>query len=173
MKINKGRTYVMSELTVDADIDMNSFGFTECGNITLVKNAGIQMLAALPADGDWCGHTVLGTAGENLALSDVVYLKSDGKLWKANATDTSKMPAKAMATAVILAGAEGVFLLDGFLRRDAWTMTVGAVLYVHTVVGSINPTPPATSGNQVQRVAIAVTADIVNFRPSKDVIEVT
>lgn len=172
MRVERSPTRLISQLTIDADIDMNSFGFTEMGNITLVKNSGIQMLAALAADGDWCGHTVLGTAGEDLSAGEIVYLKeADGKLWLADA-DAGLMPVKGMATADILANASGVFLLDGFMRVDAWNWTVGNVLYAHTTPGAMTATAPATSGDEVERVAIAVTADIVNFRPSKDVLEV-
>jgi len=172
MNVVRGRTYVISEMTIDADIDMNSFGFTELGNCELVKNSGIQMLAALVADGDWSGYTVVGTAGENLSAGEVVYLKSDGKLWLADATSLGTMPAKAMATADILADDSGVFLLDGFMRVNAWNWTIGNNLYTHTTPGAMVAIAPAVSGDEVQRVAIAVSADIVNIRPSKDVIEV-
>lgn len=173
MKITRSPVSLMSKITIDADIDMNSYGFTELGNLTMVKNTGIQLLAALAADGDWCGLTVLGTAGEDIDAGEVAYLKSDGKLWLADADGTNTMPVKAMATADILADASGVFLLDGFMRVDAWNWTVGNILYAHTTPGAMVATAPATSGDEVQRVAFAVTADIVNFRPSKDVIEVT
>jgi len=172
MIIGRGRTYVVSDLTIDADIDMNSFGFTELGNCVLVKNSGIQMLAGLVTDKDWSGHTVIGKAGENITAGEIVYLKDDGKLWLADADDTGTMPAKAIAVVDILANADGIFLLDGFIRIDAWTWTIGNILYAHTTPGAMVATAPAVSGDEVQRVAIAVTADIVNFRPSKDVIEV-
>ncbi len=172
MIIGRSRARAISEITIDQNIDMNSFGFTELGNCVLVTDSGIQMLAALVADGNWCGHTVLGIAGEDLSAGEIVYLEStDGRLWLADADD-AKMPVKAMATAGIAAGAQGVFLLDGFLREDDWTWTAGDVLYAHTTPGAMVATAPAISGDEVQRVAIAVTADIVNFRPSKDVIEV-
>lgn len=172
MKIVRTPTTLISKITIDANIDMNSFGFTGMGNITLAKNSGIQLLAALVADGDWCGHTVLGTAGEDLSAGELVYLKSaDGKLWLADA-DADMMPVKGMATADILANAVGVFLLDGFLREDDWNWTVGKVLYAHTTPGAMVETAPANSEDEVQRVAIALTADIVNFRPSKDVLEI-
>lgn len=173
MRITRSPTRFMSLIEIDTDIDMNSYGFTEVGNLTLVKNSGIQLLANLAADGDWCGHTVLGTAGEDVDAGELVYLENaDGKLWLADADD-DKMPVKAMATAHIDANAEGVFLLDGFLREDDWNWAIGAVLYAHTTPGAMTATAPAVSEDEVQRVAIAVSADIVNFRPSKDVLEVT
>lgn len=172
MKIGRSRARAISEITIDQNIDMNSFGFTELGNCVLVTDSGIQMLAALAADGNWCGHTVLGQAGEDVDAGEVCYLKDDGKLWLADADAAATMPVKAIATADILADAEGVFLLDGFIRIDAWTWTVGNVLFAHTTPGALVAAAPAGSGDQVQSVAIAVTADIINFRPSKDVIEV-
>ena len=173
MKIVRGRTYLMSELTVDGDIAMAGYSFTDMGNLVMAKNTGIEVLAALPTDGDFCGHTVIGTAGEDVVAGEVVYLKSDGELWLADADLAATMPVKAMATADILANADGVFLLDGFMRVDAWTWTIGNMLHAHTTPGAMVATAPAGTGDQVQRLAIAVTADIVNFRPSKDVFEVT
>jgi len=173
MKINRGRTYVMSELTVDADIDMNSFGFTELGNCTLVKNSGIQMLAALVADGDWCGHTTQAIAGESLSVGSVVYLASNGKVLKANSESNVRMLAKGMSTTDALINDLVVILLDGFMRVNIWDWTVGNVLYVRAISGEMIAIPREHSGDIIQRVAIAVTADIVNFRPSKDVLEVT
>lgn len=168
MKIGRSKARAISEITIDADIDMNSYSITEMGNITLVKNSGIQHLAALVTDGDWCGHTVLATAGEDVDAGEVVYLKSDAKMWLSDADGSTTMPVKAMATEDILADAEGVFLLDGFMRVDAWNWTIGNTLYAHTTPGAMTATPPSASGDIAQRVAIAVTADIVNFRPSKD-----
>ncbi|MBA7574513.1 hypothetical protein ES708_16322 [subsurface metagenome] len=172
MKIGRCKAAAISEITIDQNIDMAGFSLTDMGSLVMAANTGIQMLALLAVDGDWCGHTVLGIAGENLAAGDIVYLENaDGRLWKADA-DAGLMPVKGMATATILAGATGVFLLDGFLREDDWTWAVGACLYAHTDPGAMVAIAPANSGDEIQRVAIAVTADIVNFRPSKDVMEV-
>ncbi|GAI89662.1 unnamed protein product, partial [marine sediment metagenome] len=118
------------------------------------------------------GHTVLGKAGEDISAGEIVYLKSDGKLWLADADGTGTMPVKAMATADISAQATGVFLLDGFMFLTAWEWTVGASLYAHTTPGAMTATAPSSSGDEVQRLAIAVSADVVNFRPSKDVLEI-
>jgi len=172
MNVVRGRTYLMSELTVDANIDMNSFGFTECGNLTLVKNSGIQMLSILPADGDWCGHTVLDQFGENVSRGETIYLKNDSKVWLSDANDAAKMPVKGIAVADVLAGAIGVILQDGFIRKDAWTWTVPNVLVPSATPGALVETTPSGSGDQIQRVAIVVATNIINFRPSKDVLEI-
>ncbi|GAI93045.1 unnamed protein product, partial [marine sediment metagenome] len=156
MRIGRSPTRLMSDITIDANIDMNGYGFTEAGNMTLLKNSGIQMLAALVTDGDWSGHTVIGTAGENLSAGEVCYLKSDGKLWLADANDAAKMPVKAMATADITADETGVFLLDGFMREDDWNWTVGNSLSASATPGAMTATAPAVSGDQQQRIAIAV-----------------
>lgn len=171
MRITRSPTRKMSLIEIDANIDMAGYSFTDMGNLVMAKNTGIQMLAALAADGDFCGHTVLGTAGEDLSAGEIVYLKNDGKLWLADADGTNTMPVKEIATADILANAEGVFLLDGFMRVDAWGWTSGNILYAHTTPGAMVATAPSASGDEVQRVAIALTEDIINFRPSKDVLE--
>lgn len=171
MRVTRGRTYSISDVTIDANIDMNSYGFTELGNMELVKNAGLQFLVATLTDGEWCGMTVLGIAGENVTAGEVCYLKSDGKFWLTDANDSAKMPVKVIATEAILADASGVFMLVGFIRVDAWNWTIGDVLYASATPGAMTATAPSGSGDQVQRLAIAVTADSIEFRPSKDVLE--
>lgn len=173
MIIGRSKARAISELTIDADIDMATYSLTNMGSLVMAKNTGIQQLAALPAIGDWCGHTVLATAGEDIDAGEICYLNSDAEMCLANADDPGTMPVKAIATADVLEDAEGVFLLDGFIKKTGWTWTIGNVLFAHTTPGALTATAPSGSEDQVQSVAIAVTADSINFRPSKDVLGVT
>jgi len=174
MKVSRGAITLSSEMTIDANLDMNSYVITEVGGVTLVKNAGIQILTALVADKDFCGDTVLATAGEDIDQFEVVYLKSDGKVWKAKGDSSATMPIKGIATANVLADAAGVFLIKGFIRKDAWNWAIGDILYASDVTGgAITATIPDTSGDQIQAVGIAVTADIAWFRPDLILAEVT
>lgn len=104
------------------------------------------------------GSYITATAGENVAIGDVCYLKSDGKYWLSKAdVATTKMPGVALATGTISANASGIFLLQGFIRNDAWTTAVfgnyGSLLYA-TITGTtgntIHKTAPVATGNIVQ-----------------------
>lgn len=106
------------------------------------------------------GSSVYAIIGENVAIGDVLYLKSDGKFWKADAdslTTTSGM--LAMATTTILANASGVLLREGYIKNTAWTMTPGVELYVSTSPG--NPTTVAPTLKRV--VGYSFSSNVINF----------
>ncbi|GAI79068.1 unnamed protein product, partial [marine sediment metagenome] len=59
-----------------------------------------------------------------------------------------------------------------FYRSDAHGFTVGAFLYASGVVADLTETAPVTGGHQVQRVGIAVTANVIWFIPDLTMLEV-
>lgn len=163
----------VSELEIDADIDMGGYSLTDMGNLVLAKNTGIQLLAALAVSGDWCGQTVLATAGEEISQFDTVYLTETEGVKKSDADLDTTMPIKGIAVADVASGASGVFLIEGFIRNDGWNWTVGAFLYADTVAGGVTETTHSGSEDMIQRVGIAVTKDIMWFRPDLTLLEVT
>ena len=124
-------------------------------------------------------HTGIGTlwtgyAGENLALGELAYLKSDGKFWRTDADAAATTEGLlALATEDINAGDSGTFFLKGFFRDDSWTWTVAGVLYVSPTVGTLTQTAPSTSGQQVRKVGYAYSADVIVLDPDGTIIEVT
>lgn len=130
-------------------------------------------LIEVPADHEVLGRTVRGQAGENLALFEVCYLKSDGKLWKSKADAAATMPALYMATGALAAEAYGTFLVLGYARDDTWNWTVGGFVYAFDDTGgAMIQVAPSDSGDQVQRLGIAVTADLVFFKPDLTILEI-
>ncbi|QDP48299.1 MAG: hypothetical protein Unbinned4944contig1000_23 [Prokaryotic dsDNA virus sp.] len=140
-------------------------------NLTMMLNSGV-------ADGEYSGTIALFTAGEDLTAGEVVYLKSDGKLWKAVATAAATSRAVAMAVASVSANAMGPFLLKGFARFDSEfpQYTVGGALYTPEAETSSKNVPeqtaPDSDGDFVQVIGYAVSADSVYFDPDSTVIEV-
>lgn len=129
---------------------------------------GPTSLAAAPSsDVSYSGFTSTLTAGENLAFGDPVYIKSDGKVWKADANGSSTYPCMGMATETISADASGVILLFGFARNDAWSWTVGGVIYLSTAAG-LTQTQPSATDEVIQVLGIASHADRLLFNPSVD-----
>jgi len=112
------------------------------------------------------GETAMLTAGELLAFGDPVYIKSDGKMWKADANGSSTYPADAMAAATIAGDEAGIFLMRGWARNDAWAWTVGGLLYLSTT-GTITQTAPSGTGEVIQVLGKASHADRIYFAPER------
>ena len=122
-------------------------------------------------------HTAHGikcnfTAGENVVFGNVCYVKSDGKMWKADADAEATSYCVAIALATINADASGSFLLIGIARDDTWNWTVGSPIYLSTTAGELTQTAPSGSGDIVQILGIATHADRMYFNPSLTQVEI-
>ena len=101
------------------------------GTTTAIKidaNVNVQIMHnSAVADGEVSGDMTLYQAGEDLTAGELVYFKSDGKVWKAVATAAATARCVAMATESITANNMGPFLLKGFARFNSEfpTWTVG------------------------------------------------
>lgn len=128
------------------------------------------------ADESVSGIVATFTAGEAVVRGDVVYSKDDSKMYKVNmtASNAAAIPAVAMAAADISLNASGTFLLQGFIH-DAGTFatfTVAARLYAPEATGGPTATAPSTTGDTVQVLGWATTADSIYFNPSNDIVVV-
>lgn len=146
----------------------------EAAGLALASGKNIKIIQALTVDFTWSGLTAVMTAGIALILPQAVYVGADGKMEKALAAAAATMPAIALATGSISENAAGEFLLQGFIRDDLWDWTPGGLLYVSkSVGGALTQTLPAASGEQVQVVGVAITADIIYFSPSFELVEIS
>jgi hypothetical protein len=119
------------------------------------------------ADDSASGATTTLTAGEDLVIGDVCYVKSDGKMGKADADAIATSSALFMATGTIANNASGTFLAWGLLRDDsAYNFTIGGLVYLSTTPGGITQTAPSGTDDVIQILGVAMTADIVFFTPS-------
>lgn len=109
-------------------------------------------------------------SGATIAVGDCLHMDSDSEWVEADADAMATMPCQAMALETGT-GSKAV-LLKGSMRNDDWNWTPGAVLYVSTTTGEITDVAPSGSGDVVQVVGWAVTADIIRFAPELDRIEV-
>ena len=126
---------------------------------------------AIWVDGEFNGAFFLGYAGESFALGDIGYLKSDGYIMKADATDAAKNGLLVMATGTILQDEYKAFLRNGFIRNDLWWFTPGATLYVPSGAGSPSESYPAaghTEGGYAKRIAYAHSETIIQFCPGME-----
>ena len=142
------------------------------GNLDLNEKAAL-FNEAPTSDHTFNGIIINDTVGEDVAIGDVLYLKNDGKWWQADAdAEATTKGAIVMATDTILADADGVLLLMGFIRDDSWTWTVADELYVSCTPGNPTDTQPAGAGDVVRIVGWAMTATIVYFNPSATYVEI-
>ena len=103
-------------------------------------------------------HTVLeADSGEALSQWQAVYLKNDGKWWKAKADSATTMPA--LGLAIEAAGAADLPVRVqrvGLVTNAAWSWTAGQYLYVSAATaGALTAAAPAAN---VQPVGIAAGA---------------
>lgn len=128
----------------------------------------IQQLNALPGtDGTWEGTVVIGrNAGATIAKWEAVYLDASGTWQLADANGTGTYPALGLATAAYVSTNAAAILDNGVARNDTWAWTIGAPIYLSTTAGGLTQTAPATSGDKVQIIGYALTADSIRVRPS-------
>jgi len=143
----------------------------DMGDLPIKSVSTIGIKEPLASNHTASGIIVSMTAGENLAFGDVVYFKSDGKCWKANAiSGSAAYPAAGMAIATISANAAGDILLNGTARNDSWgSLTVGGVLYLAKTAGALTQSYATyVTDDVVQVLGVATNTTRIYFNPSPD-----
>lgn len=142
----------------------------DMGELPINSVAGIKLMEAPSTDQTASGFIVSMTYGESITKGDLLYFKSDGKVYKADANGTSTYPVMGLALASASSGSNNV-LLHGVYRDDSrYNLTVGGVVYLSTTAGSETQTQPAATNDVIQVVGIATHADRIYFKPSADYI---
>ena len=117
------------------------------------------------------GFKVSLTVGENVVFGNLLYMKSDGKLWKTtNTSGSSQEPGMAIALETKLANLSCSVLLEGFIRDDSWSWTIGQKIFMGAA-GAMTTTLVAGSGTVVQVCGVALQASVIWFNPNFMVIE--
>ena len=99
-----------------------------------------------------------------------LHMDTDGNWIEADADAVATMPCQALA----LETGTGVkdILKYGFIRNDAWTWTVGGLIYASCTTGGLTQTAPVGAGDQVQVVGYATHANRMFFNPSYVLLEI-
>jgi len=125
------------------------------------------------------GLKTIITVGEDVVAGDGLFMQNDGKYWLSDADAGATMPMKIIAIEDIDADESGLALHEGYYRNDDlydWTLGAGEanLLFTHTTGGEMVQlaNQPAGAGDQVQVVGWVVTANIIYFRPSLELVEV-
>lgn len=127
------------------DLDLTDYGLT--GWNAILKGSIEELDEHL--------HTrIMATIGETVAIGEVVYLKSDGKYWLAQAGATT-LPARGIVLEVGNADDEIRIQRVGPLEVSGWSWSIGVKVYVDpTTPGALTQTQP-TAFAQAVGIAIA------------------
>lgn len=111
--------------------------------------------------------------GETLAKGDIVYLATDGKVYKTDATDSTKLPNGPNIFRILTAGVlddENTAMQEGFFRDDALAAGFSASVPFYAdpaTAGGITVTAPTTPAQYLQVLgAVTKTAKILHFKPT-------
>ena len=121
------------------------------------------------------GITLTMEAGENLTLGQAVYVDSNGKAQHpdVDASSVTGKPAIGIAMTGASSGASVNVMVLGIFRDATYDFSPGAAVIMTGTDGALTTTAgdTAADGDIVQRVGIAITADMLFVMPSIDEIE--
>jgi hypothetical protein len=142
------------------------------GNLDL-NTFNISLTAALGSDHTYSGLTDSQPVGESVVFGQLLYFNWTDKEWKiADADASATMPGLRIALETKADGQTCLMLVKGYIRDDSAFEFTGAMVYASQTTGTMTSTAPSTAGNQVQRVGVAKSADVLFFNPSIDVGEI-
>lgn len=132
------------------------------GTITELGGGGGDSAITTPSvDGTFTGTVRTLTAGGTIALGDPIKIDGSGQAVKADAT-TADVAIGVAAEAASSSASVRVLLL-GAIRHNAWSWTPGGVVYLGA--GVLTQAAPSGSGNTIQALGVADTADTVTVMP--------
>lgn len=155
---------------------LGSAGGTLTGAVNLGENAGLELDAALSADGKYSGITEAGTAGATLAFGDLCYLQTSDSRWELVDANAAATCSNKLGMCVLAAASDGsatTMLLFGKIRADAAfpALTIGAPVFASTTAGDVQTTAPSGAADIIRIIGYGNTADELHFCPSNDYFE--
>lgn len=138
-------------------------------------NPQLALDASQASDDNYAGITIDGrnAASGGLTQWDAVYINGSSEFALADANGSGTYPAVGLVVANASAAANATVLTHGVARNDAWAWTVGGVIYLSATAGGLTQTAPSTSGDKVQVIGIAISADEMLVNPSLDYLTIT
>lgn len=139
----------------------------DMGELPINNVAGIRLNEVPTTNQTASGLIVSLTYGESITKGNLLYFKSDGKVYLADANGVSTYPVMGLALATASTGSNNV-LLHGVYTDTSYSFTVGGVVYLSTTAGAVTQTQPAVANDVIQVVGIAIHANRIYFNPSAD-----
>ncbi len=165
-------------VTSESNLTFDGSTLTVSGDVTLADDKTITLAdegqlifgdTAPSTDHTATGVVVSIASGESVTAFNAVYIRSDGEVGPADADAATSMPAIGVALESKSDGQATKILISGVLRDDTYNFTPGADLFIGTTAGEITATAPSGSGDTVQKIGVALTADTiyVNFNTTE------
>lgn len=140
------------------------------GDLDLNGN-NIDFTAILTVNGTYEGEIMDVTVDDaSAAFGNTLYCASDGNYDRADASASGTMPCRALSLESG-AGAKDI-LLKGQVCDTSWNWASGSDVYVSTTSGVLTQTKPSATGEQVQIVGYALSADTILFNPQYALVEI-
>ena len=137
---------------------------TFAGNITVSEDGKIDFSNTAPGtSGDATGVIFSFTAGTTLAVGDVVYMGTGGKVLLADADAATSMPALGICTSASTDTNPVDVMVQGVMKLTGWSFTIGNDIFVSTTAGDVTATAPSGTGDTVQKVGVATASDAAYF----------
>ena len=144
----------------------------DMGELPINNVLGIKLVETPTTNQTASGIIVSMTYGESITIGDLLYFKSDGKVYQADANGTSTYPVMGLALATASSGSNNVLLHGVYKDTTKWTggsvLTVGGVCYLSTTAGGTTQTQPSVLNDVIQVVGVAINASRIYFKPSGD-----
>jgi len=167
-KINNATGIIEQGTNTDTDVaDAVTKKHTQNTDTTLI------LTNALGSDHNYSGEVDTQPVGESVVFGDLLYFNWTDKEWKKSDADTvATMPGLRIALESKTDGQNCLMLVKGYIRDDSAFEFAGAMIYTSVTPGAMSSTAPTETGDQIQRVGVAKSADILFFDPSIDVGEI-
>ena len=144
----------------------------DMGELPINNVLGIKLVETPTTNQTASGLIVSMTYGESITIGDLLYFKSDGKVYQADANGTSTYPVMGLALVTASSGSNNVLLHGIYKDTTKWTggtnLTVGGVCYLSTTAGGTTQAQPGTINDVIQVVGVATAANVIYFNPSAD-----
>ena len=157
---------------------IDTTGAVGTGTITVADDAVINLGdegqvifgdTAPSTDHTATGVVVSMNSGESVTAFNAVYIRTDGEVGPADADAATSMPAIGVALESKSDGQATKILISGVIRDDTYNFNAGEDLFIGTTAGEITATAPSGSGDTVQKIGVALSADTiyVNFNTTE------
>ena len=143
--------------------------------VALEEASSLEIIAPLLPTNDHASSGIIAlmlAGGAIAAFQTVCAHTTTGEVVITDSNAIATMPVIGIAPVAISDTATGPIMLQGFIRDDTWTWTIGGIMYASETAGAMTQTAPTTSGAFVQALGVAISADVVYFNPSLTLVEV-
>lgn len=156
LKVSGG--HIVEETAID-----QSAGSSDGNKIVRTKSDGFLDSTLFPPG--LGPQSIVVVTGEALSAGNLVYVGSDGKAYKADASGANQSKiAIGFVTASYAVNANATVYTEGIISGLSG-LTSGAKYFLSATPGSFSSTAPTTAGHAWQAVGYAINATTLLFRP--------